>query len=64
MAPAANSTTEAAKVFFPTACYGIDVAGTANRMDNVPLRFRAVLANERPADEEIFSWNIEEMSKW
>ncbi len=55
MAPMANCTAEAARVILPTACYGIDVSGTAYRMDNVPLRLRAVLANERPADEEIFS---------
>lgn len=63
MASTPNCTAQAAKVFFPTACYGIDVSGTANRMDNVPIRYRAVLANERPADEEIFSRIIKEMSK-
>jgi len=61
MAPVANCTAESANVFFPTACYGLDVPGTANRMDNVPLRFRAVLAKERPADEEIFSRIIKEI---
>ncbi len=55
MAPTANCSTEAARVFLPTACCGIDLPGTAYRMDNVPLRLRAVLDNERPADEEIFS---------
>jgi formylmethanofuran dehydrogenase subunit B len=63
MASTANCTAKAAKVFLPTACYGIDVAGTANRMDNVPLRFRAVLEKERPADEEIFSRIIKEMTR-
>ena len=55
MAPMDNCTTDAARVILPTACYGIDVPGTAYRMDNVPLRLRSVLANEKPADEEIFS---------
>ncbi len=63
MAPMANCTAEAADVFFPTACYGIDVPGTAYRMDNVPLRLRAVLARERPADEEILSRIIKKVKR-
>lgn len=63
MAPMANCSAESAKVIFPTACYGIDVPGTAYRMDNVPLRLRAVLAKERPSDEEIFSRIIKEIQQ-
>jgi len=63
MAPMVNCSTESARVVFPTACYGIDVPGTAYRMDNVPLRLRAVLAKEKPSDEEIFSRIIKEMQQ-
>jgi len=63
MAPMTNCSTKAAKVFLPTACCGIDVPGTAYRMDNVPLRLRAVLASEKPTDEEILSRIIKEVIK-
>ena len=59
MAPTTNCTSEAAAVILPTACYGIDAPGTAYRMDNVPLRLRAVLPSTRPTDEEILSRMIE-----
>jgi formylmethanofuran dehydrogenase subunit B len=55
MAPTANCSSKAARVILPTACYGIDAPGTSYRMDNVPLRLRAVFPNTRPTDEEIFS---------
>ena len=61
MAPMANNSAESAKVFLPTGCCGIDVPGTAYRMDNVPLRLRAVLASEKPTDEEILSRIIKEV---
>jgi len=63
MAPQANSTARAAKVFFPTACYGIDMPGTATRMDGVPLRYRAALTSEKPSDEEIFFRIIKEINR-
>lgn len=55
MTPGANCSTEMANVVFPTACYGIDAPGTSYRMDNIPLRMRAVLPKEKPSDEEILS---------
>jgi len=55
MAPTANCSSKVAKVILPTACYGIDAPGTSYRMDNVPLRLRAVFPNTRPTDEEILS---------
>ncbi|MDM8555497.1 formylmethanofuran dehydrogenase subunit B [Desulfococcaceae bacterium HSG7] len=55
MAPTPNCSSKVAKVVLPTACYGIDAPGTSYRMDNVPLRLRAVFPNTRPTDEEIFS---------
>jgi len=51
--PMPNLTTQVARVVFPTACYGVDAAGTAYRMDGVPIRFRPVLPLVRPTDEEI-----------
>ena len=55
MAPMTNCSSKVAKVILPTACYGIDAPGTSYRMDNVPLRLRAVFPNTRPTDEEILS---------
>jgi len=42
-----------ARVHFTTASPGIDSAGTAYRMDKVPLPIRAALRSTRPTDEEI-----------
>lgn len=46
-------TAQAARVVLPTACYGVDAAGTFYRMDGVPIRLRAVLPRTRPSDEEV-----------
>jgi formylmethanofuran dehydrogenase subunit B len=51
--PMPNLTSQVARVFLPTACYGLDAAGTAYRMDSVPIRLRPVLAQQRPTDEEV-----------
>ncbi len=55
MSPEDNCTSEAADVFLPTACYGIDAPGTVCRMDNVPLWMKAALPELKPTDEEILS---------
>jgi formylmethanofuran dehydrogenase subunit B len=57
--PMPSLTTEIATVVFPTACYGVDAAGTAYRMDSVPIRLRPVLSSTRPTDEEILDQLIE-----
>jgi formylmethanofuran dehydrogenase subunit B len=57
--PMPSLTTEIAAVVFPTACYGVDAAGTAYRMDGVPIRLRQVLPSNRPTDEEILDQLIE-----
>ncbi|MEA3376873.1 MAG: formylmethanofuran dehydrogenase subunit B [Chloroflexota bacterium] len=57
--PMASLTTAIARVFLPTACYGVDAAGTAYRMDGVPIRLRAVLSSGRPTDEDILDRLIE-----
>jgi formylmethanofuran dehydrogenase subunit B len=61
--PMMNLTVESAQVFFPTSCYGVDAAGTAYRMDNVPIRLRKVIAPMRPTDEEILSQIIEAIKR-
>lgn len=43
----------AARIHFTTASPGIDSAGTAYRMDKVPLPIRAALRSTRPTDEEV-----------
>lgn len=57
--PMPSLTTEIAKIVFPTACYGVEAAGTAYRMDSVPIRLRPVLSSTRPTDEDILSQLIE-----
>lgn len=60
--PMPSLTTEVAAVVFPTACYGLEAAGTAYRMDGVPIRMRPVLPSGRPTDEEILDQLIEVMT--
>ena len=38
-----------------TAVYGLHAAGTAYRMDNVPLPLRALQPSQYPTDEEVLS---------
>lgn len=57
--PMPTLTAEVARVVFPTACYGVDAAGTAYRMDGVPIRLRPVLPLARPTDVEILDHIIE-----
>jgi formylmethanofuran dehydrogenase subunit B len=49
----ATATADAAHVAFRTAAAGIHVAGTAHRMDGVPIALRAPLPSIRPGDAEI-----------
>lgn len=48
-----------ARVLFPTAAYGVDAAGTAYRMDNVPIPLKRVISTGRVTDEEILDRIIE-----
>jgi len=48
-----------ARVLFPTAAYGVDAAGTAYRMDNVPIPLKKVISTGRVTDEEILDRIIE-----
>jgi formylmethanofuran dehydrogenase subunit B len=48
-----TATAAAARVAFSTAAAGVHRAGVAHRLDGVPVPLRAVLASERPSDEEV-----------
>jgi formylmethanofuran dehydrogenase subunit B len=51
----ATATSQAARVAFATAADGIEIAGTAHRMDGVPVPLRAPLAAERPSAEDVLA---------
>ncbi|TEU14215.1 MAG: formylmethanofuran dehydrogenase subunit B [Anaerolineales bacterium] len=53
--PEVNLTARIARVVLPTATYGVSAAGTAYRMDNVPLPLKKVVDSPRPTDEEVLS---------
>ena len=57
--PMPTLTAQVARIVFPTACYGVDAAGTAYRMDGVPIRLRPVLPRARPTDVDVLEWIIE-----
>ena len=48
-----NSTTEISSIVIPTAICGIEVEGTAYRMDGVSLRLRKMVEPDHPGDEEV-----------
>jgi formylmethanofuran dehydrogenase subunit B len=51
----ATATSQAARVAFATAADGIEVPGTAHRMDGVPVPLRAPLAAERPSTDDVLA---------
>ena len=51
----ATDTTELARVAFTTATYGINVAGTVYRMDDVPITLRPAFESPYPSDQEILA---------
>ncbi|KUK13480.1 MAG: formylmethanofuran dehydrogenase subunit [bacterium] len=51
--PKMSLTAKVARVVIPTAKVGIEVEGTAYRMDGVPLRMKKILDSEYPSDEEV-----------
>jgi len=53
--PEINLTAQVARVMLPTAIYGVSAAGTAYRMDNVPLPLKKLVDSPRPTDEEVLS---------
>jgi formylmethanofuran dehydrogenase subunit B len=50
-----TETAKAARVAFATAADGIDLAGTAHRMDGVPVPLRALLDGDRPTAEDVLA---------
>ncbi len=53
--PKETPTTRAATVAFTTATYGINVAGTVYRMDDVPIPLRPAFDSPHPSDFDILS---------
>jgi formylmethanofuran dehydrogenase subunit B len=51
--PQRSETAKIARVAFTTAVYGINVAGTVYRMDDVPIRLRPAFPSRYRSDEEI-----------
>ncbi len=51
--PKPTVTSQLARVAFTTATYGINVAGTVYRMDNVALKLRPAFKSPFPSDEEV-----------
>ena len=50
-----TETAKAARVAFATAVEGIEAAGTAHRMDGVPVPLRALLDGDRPAPADVLA---------
>jgi formylmethanofuran dehydrogenase subunit B len=59
--PEENLTAKKARVFLPTACYGIDASGTYYRLDNLSIRAQQILPTVRPTDKEVLVKIMEEM---
>ena len=47
--------TFAATVQFTTAIYGVHAAGTAYRMDGVPISLRQLMPSSYPTDDEVLN---------
>jgi formylmethanofuran dehydrogenase subunit B len=58
-----NPTTEVANVVIPVAICGVEVEGTAYRMDGVSLRFRKMIEPTHPTDIEILEKITERVKK-
>ncbi|HSE44231.1 MAG TPA: formylmethanofuran dehydrogenase subunit B [Gemmatimonadales bacterium] len=53
--PKATHTSQLARVAFTTATYGINVAGTVYRMDDVPITLRPAFESPYPSDQQILT---------
>jgi formylmethanofuran dehydrogenase subunit B len=51
--PFHNPTTEMANIVIPTKVSGVELEGTAYRMDSVSLRMRKLVDVDFPSDEEV-----------
>lgn len=61
MDPKVSLTSKVATVCIPVATAGIEVEGTAYRMDGIPLRLKKVLDTPRLSDAEVLSQLIEKV---
>jgi formylmethanofuran dehydrogenase subunit B len=61
--PYENPTTIISEVVIPSAIAGIEVAGTAYRMDGLALRMRKLVDTSYPSDEEILSHILESVRR-
>ena len=59
--PEENLSSKTARVFLPTACYGIDASGTYYRMDNISIHARKIVTSGRPTDREVILKIMEAM---
>lgn len=62
--PKETPTTRAATVAFTVATYGINVAGTAYRMDDVPIPLRPAFESPHPSDYEILRGIEKRVQQW
>jgi len=51
--PFTNCTTTMCEIQIPVALTGVDVAGTAYRMDGIPLRMKKLLDSDLPSDTDV-----------
>jgi formylmethanofuran dehydrogenase subunit B len=51
--PHVNATTALSRIHIPCTVAGIDAAGTAYRMDGIPIRLKRVIDRGYPDDAEI-----------
>ena len=58
-----NPTTEVSDIVIPTAICGIEVEGTAYRMDGVSLRYRKMIEPTHPTDIEVLERIIERVKE-
>jgi formylmethanofuran dehydrogenase subunit B len=61
--PYENPTTMIAEVVIPSAIAGVEVAGTAYRMDGMALRMKKLIDSSYPSDEEILNHIIESVKR-
>jgi len=61
--PFENPTTLISDVVIPSAVAGVEVEGTAYRMDGLPLRMKKLVTSSYPSDEEVLDGIIKEVRR-
>ena len=64
MDPKETPTTRHAAVAFHVGAYGINVPGTAYRMDDIPIPLRPAFESPHPSDLEILSGIERRVRQW